>query len=265
MVQRRKRRRRVLVVLGAVLALAIAACLIGYVVLDSPRPVGTPGPRADALAARIEASVAVDAWERTGAVRWDFDGRQEHLWDRRRNVSRVRWGDIEVQQSLDARRGRAWEAGREVEGARLAALLDDAWTHHCNDSFWLNPLAKLRDPGVTRSLVRGSDGTESLLVSYASGGVTPGDAYLWRVGDDGRPIEWQMWVSVLPIGGVTASWEGWTSLSTGTVISTRHELGPMTLELGEVVGATTLDELEPGDDPFAPLVEAGIIGAGEDP
>jgi hypothetical protein len=103
--------------------------------------------------------------------------------------------------------------------------------------------------------VRLDDGTRGLLVSYASGGVTPGDAYLWIVGDDGLPRAWKMWVTVIPIGGVQASWERWITLSTGARVATRHAMGPITLELTDVEGASTLGELEPGDDPFAALVE----------
>ena len=100
------------------------------------------------------------------------------------------------------------------------------------------------------------DGEESLLVSYASGGLTPGDAYLWRVGPDGTPTAWKLWVSILPIGGVETSWEGWVTLDTGARISTRHA-GPLglTLELTDVEGAATLDALVDGPDPFAPLFE----------
>ena len=162
------------------------------------------------------------------------------------------------------RSGRSTVVSLPVGGDRVimdqspvgALLLDPAlqiaWV---NDAFWLNPLAKLRDEGVSLAVVD-DDGEESLLVSYASGGLTPGDAYLWRVGPDGTPTAWKLWVSILPIGGVETSWEGWVTLDTGARISTRHA-GPLglTLELTDVEGATTLDALVDGPDPFAPLFE----------
>jgi hypothetical protein len=49
------------------------------------------------------------------------------------------------------------------------------------------------DEGTTRSLVKNEDKTNGLLVSYASGGVTPGDAYLWKLDANGLPQSYKMW------------------------------------------------------------------------
>ncbi len=35
-------------------------------------------------------AVDSDAWERIGAVRWTFRGNRSHLWDRERQLVRVR-------------------------------------------------------------------------------------------------------------------------------------------------------------------------------
>jgi len=122
-----------------------------------------------------------------------------------------------------------------------------------NDSFWLNPVAKLFDPGTQRRLVALPGDEEGLLITYRSGGATPGDSYLWLVGADDLPHAWRMWVSILPLGGIKASWEDWLTLGTGARVATRHRLWGFTLELQEVAGACTLAELEPGPDPFAAL------------
>jgi hypothetical protein len=61
-----------------------------------------------------------------------------------------------------------------------------------------------------------------------------------------------MWVSIIPIGGLEASWEGWIQLSTGAWVSTVHEVGPMTLTLTDVKGAASVMELL-GEDPFLGL------------
>nr|MBK7066096.1 hypothetical protein [Deltaproteobacteria bacterium] len=57
-----------------------------------------------------------------------------------------------------------------------------------------------------------------------------------------------MWVSIIPIGGLEASWEGWTRLSTGALVATRHQMGPKRMELRDVAGAETLAALVPGAD-----------------
>lgn len=200
------------------------------------------------------AAVNDDAWQRTGAVRWTFRGDRDHLWDRRRGLARVRWGRLEVQLDLASRQGVALEKGREVTGARADKLVAKAFARWTNDSFWLNPVAKLFDAGTRRSLVTLDDGTDALLVDYTSGGLTPGDAYLWIPGAEGLPASWRMWTSSLPKGGVRASWEGWTELDTGARIATFHKLALGSVTIGGIAGAATLGELEPGPDPFAALL-----------
>ena len=222
---------------------ALASLVLGaaaFVAVNESRPVGTPGPKADALARRIEGSVDVGAWERTGAVRFVFGGRNTHLWDRLRRLHRVQWDDIEVLRSFDTGRGRAFEGGKEVKGPRLDELLDSAYARWANDAFWLNPLAKLFDDGVSRGLVELGGGHTALLVSYSSGGVTPGDAYLWVLGDDGMPAYWKMWVSIIPIGGVKSTWQRWVTLPTGARVSTLHRMMGTTLEVSPVEAAATL-------------------------
>ena len=91
-------------------------------------------------------------------------------------------------------------------------------------------------------------------MEYTSGGLTPGDAYLWQLGEDGLPSAWRMWTSNLPRGGMRASWESWVELATGARVATRHELALGRVDITDLDGAATLGELEPGPDPFAALL-----------
>lgn len=245
--------RRLCLGCGALLALLGLALLAGLAAEWDARPSGEAGPAAEALAARLEAAVDVAAWRRTGAVRWTFAGVNEHLWDRRRGLARVASGERRVLLRLKDQSGRAWRGETELSGAERDAALQWAWAAWCNDSFWLNPLAKLRDGGVELKRCQ-LEGREALLVQYGSGGVTPGDAYGWLLGEDGLPERWKMWVSIIPIPGVDATWEGWVTLETGAKIATEHRLlGGLNLALSEVAGAASLSELVSGPDPFAPL------------
>jgi hypothetical protein len=253
--------RLALTLVGLLAVLALAVVGWGWMT-HAPRPEGTPGEAAEALARRMEAAVDVEAWRRTGAVRWVFAGRHRHLWDRRRGLARIRFDDVEVLLYAGAPRGRVfrWVDGRRGEAIRseeVQELLQRGHEAWINDSFWLNPVAKLRDDGVTLSTVEVDGDLEGLLVSYASGGVTPGDAYLWHVAADGTPVAWRMWVSIIPIGGLEVSWEGWQTLSTGARVATTHGGIPgVTLVLSEIEGAATLEELLGGaEDPFLPLEE----------
>lgn len=231
------------IVIGGVgIALVGVVGLVGLgAALHEPLPTGETGPAAEALADRMLQAVDAEAWERTGAVSFRFHT-HEHLWDLRRNLARVRDGDVEVLVDLSDRTGLARRGGAPVASDEQARLVAWAYATWANDSFWLNPVVKVRDPGTTRSLVR-RDGADALLVSYSSGGVTPGDSYLWHLGPDGRPTRWEMWVGILPIGGLDVSWEGWKTLSTGASVSTVHDWGFVTLEVGEVRAAESLDAL----------------------
>lgn len=243
----------------------LAAILFGLVILlmglawyaSDPRPEGVGGPAADAMAAKMEAAVNKDAWERTGAVTWSFFEEHHYVWDRTRDVVEVKWGDTRVLLRTADKTGLVYGKDGAITGADAESALTRAYGFWINDSFWLNPVAKLRDPGVTLSIVTEDDGQEGLLVSYGSGGVTPGDAYLWNIDPDGLPIRWRMWVSIIPIGGITTTWENWIKLSTGALIATEHEAGGRVLTfLTNVAGAETLEGLEGVDAAtFAPLFQ----------
>ena len=243
------------IVLGlAATVLTVGVVLIGIVVLLSkPLPKGDGGTGGEALARNVERQINKEAWERTGAVRWTFAGRNRHLWDRSRGLSRVQFGQHDVMLSLHTKQGIALTAGQRQTSGEAQKLIEKAYAHWINDSFWLNPLVKLFDDGVSRQVVPQTDGTQSLLISYNSGGLTPGDSYLWLLDGSNRPRAFRMWVSIIPLKGIEASWDGWQTLPTGAQVSTEHKIGPVTLRLTEVAGAATLADLEPGGDPFAAL------------
>lgn len=241
---------------AAVLVVLAAALFAWGALASEPLPTGTPGPAAEALAHRIAGSCNLPAWRATGAIAWNFADRNQHLWDRERQLIRVRFGDHEVLRYVHTDKGgKAFTGGREVSGAERTDLLQQAFARWANDSFWLNPLEKLFDPGTTRALVKRPDGRDALLVTYHSGGVTPGDSYLWIAGQDGTPEAFKMWVSIIPVGGVEATWQGWRTLATGARVSTLHQIGPKTLELKDIRAAARVAELTGGADPFAVLFQ----------
>jgi len=250
-----KRIRKVLLWTGVALLALAAALTVALVIVHEPRPIGREGSEADDLARQMEDAVDLEAWSRTKAIRWTFAGRNRHLWDRQRNLARVSWDDTVVLLRLGDRSGLVFRRGQEVDGREAREACERAYAAWINDSFWLNPISMFRGEGVSRAAVPLDGGQRGLLVSYSTGGLTPGDAYLWLLGEEGLPSAWRMWVSIIPIGGLEASWTGWQTLSTGARVSTRH-VGPMglALELTDVSGAETLQALSGEEDPFALLV-----------
>jgi hypothetical protein len=248
---RKRRWPRVLAILVGVLLLALG--LVAVAAHHAPT-VTTPGPDAEALAHEMVQAVGGDAWARTGAVAWRMFG-HAYLWDRPRGLARVEWGGTRVLLDVNKQAGRVYVDGKELaEGPQHDKLIKRAYAFFINDMFWLNPVVKAFDDGTSRA--RGEvDGKRALLVSYASGGLTPGDRYLWILDGNARPERWRLWVSVLPISGAEATWEGWTQLATGAWVATQHRiLGLDVVQVKDARAAATLAELAPGPDPFAALL-----------
>jgi hypothetical protein len=252
--------KRALVAIGVLIVVAVAVIGGAAFVESEPMPEhGVTGEAADALAHQLERAMNKDAWDKTGAVEWRHGGRSRHLWDRKRGFDRVRWKDFEVLLDIGRQEGIATKSGQPLNGAEKDKAVKKAYALWANDSFWVAPLSKLFDEGVTREKVevperdRGIAET-GLLVKYASGGVTPGDAYLWLVPKDGLPPAWRMWVSILPVHGIKVTWDNWQPIDTGAMVSRHHQLSAIKFDVDEMRAAATLEELTKGADPFAALV-----------
>lgn len=225
-----------------------------YFLLHEAQPEGTPGPEADALAKKMMQAINHSQWDSTGVISWNFRGIHEVLWDKKRHFVRVRWEENEALVNINQRSGIAYQNGAPASGETADELIQKGWRIWANDSFWLNPISKLFDDGTVRSIVDLEDDGKGLMITYQSGGATPGDSYLWYVDEDGLPTHWQMWVSMLPFGGLKFSWEEWITLSTGVRISTKHKSKLAVTYLSDVVAGKDLKALFPHQDPFAPLL-----------
>lgn len=226
-----------------------------------PRPQGVDDLRSEDSVNRMWSALNHSAWEKTGAIRWRMaPGRPLFLWDRHRDWVLARYDnqspEVEVYLALSSRQGVAMKGpDNELPTGERGKWLERAYADWANDSFWLIAPFKARDPGTTRSLVHAPGTEPDLLVSYASGGVTPGDAYLWHLAEDGTPLSWKMWVQVLPIGGLEVRWTDWQTLATGVRVARVRE-GPMGIQMtmDPLEAAVTVEALF-GDDPFASVME----------
>ena len=236
--------------LGVLLLIIIVALSVLFFIYNEPKPVGQKGSEADALANQMLKAIDKTGWDSTTFVQWTFKGMHSFLWDKDRNFVKVTWGDTEVFLDTKKVTGKVFVKGVEEIGSSANKLIQDAWSYFCNDSFWLNAPAKAFDPGTERSIVTQEDGSKGLMVSYTSGGVTPGDSYLWILDENYLPKSWKMWVKIIPVGGIEFSWEQWETLSTGARVATFHKSNILNLDISDLKGALTLDELGINNDPF---------------
>ncbi len=143
----------------------------------------------------------------------------------------------------------------KVPEARKMDLLKSANDFFNNDMYWLIAPFKTFDEGVTREVLD-YKGEKRLLVTYSSGGSTPGDSYLWKLSEDGTPESYKMWTQIIPIGGVEFSWESYYTLGNGIKVAHFHDgPGPLDITVSDVKAGYNLEEMNCEKEPFRILVE----------
>lgn len=194
----------VVVTIMAVVVLLVVAGLI----IHKPLPQGTQGPKAEALTDSLLKAINYEGYNTLDQISWLYPKGHHFVWNKQDNEVNVKWDDYEVTFKPDSMTGTAYKKGEKLSGKKEVKAIQKAWELFANDSFWLLAPFKVRDPGTERSIVK-TDKGDALLVTYTSGGVTPGDSYLWILDENYRPTAWQLWVKIIPPGGLEFSWEGW--------------------------------------------------------
>lgn len=236
----KRSRKVILYVIGFLLLLG----LIVFLASNEKRPTVQPTEEADALAKKMLLALNAPAWDSTQVLTWRYATKHTHVWDKKNGFIAAIWDDIKVvQRTDDWHIGKVFKNNQEITGKEANKKLEKAWSLFCNNSFWLIAPYKAFDAGTKRSIVKDEKGNAQLLVSYESGGVTPGDAYLWQLDKDFRPISYKMWVKIIPIGGVKASWDSWKTSETGAMYPTEHALGFLNLPVENVKMGNSLSEI----------------------
>ncbi len=227
------------IMLLSIILLGFGSCFL----LSEKLPIGDEGVEAELLTDKMFLAVNKEAWDTTKIVQWDFMGIHQYIWNKETEDLQVKWRDVIVTMNLAAYDGKVTENGVVLENDEKRKKIDKAFAFFCNDSFWLNAPVKARDEGTTRSLVTLEDGEKALLVSYSSGGVTPGDSYLWILDKNGLPVSWKMWTKVLPIDGVQTTWDEYITLKTGAKLATKHGNKIYNMKLENINSGQSYEEL----------------------
>lgn len=235
--------KKILKILGISALIIIGAIAIIGIAIHEPLPEGKEGPEAEALADKMLAAVDYPAWDTTCLVQWEFPGGHDYTWDKQRGFCEVKWGENRVLLNTSTQQGIAFENGRELTGKKAQQLIDRAWFFFANDSYWLAAPFKIRDGGTERRIVDLKNGKKGLLVTYTTGGVTPGDSYLWKMDAEGLPTSFQLWVKIIPIGGLEFAFADWIELPTGAMLAATHGGGAFKMGISGIKSAQTYQDL----------------------
>jgi hypothetical protein len=236
----------------AIIILTLTTSIAGFLYfISKPTPTGQQGLKAEQLTDKIQTAINQKAWDTTAAVSFSFRGSHHYLWDKKRSLVQVEWDDKKVLYNNKNLEGVAYENDKKLTNSEKTAAINKANDYFNNDSFWLIAPFKLRDAGTIRSIVM-QDEKEALMITYASGGSTPGDSYIWLVDENYIPKTWRMWVSIIPVGGIETSWEDWKTFQNNLQIATSHK-GLLDLKLQNIQIGQSIKEINNGIDPFASL------------
>ncbi|MFT6795408.1 MAG: hypothetical protein ACJART_000541 [Maribacter sp.] len=230
--------RKILKILGILIAVVLVGFITIYAVYNEKLPEGRPGADADALAQKMLSTLNYDKFKQTRFLEWSFQGgAHQYKWDKEKRNVAVSWDEYLVNLDLIAPESSlALKNGERLMDIESEAIIEKAVDYFNNDSFWLVAPYKVFDSGVTRSIVPLPDGTDGLLVTYTTGGSTPGDSYLWMLQPNGFPKSFKMWVNIIPIGGIEATWDDWAVMQSGAFLPKSHEMGPLKLMMGDIQG-----------------------------
>ncbi len=185
-------------------------------------PKGEPGEAAEKMTQRMLAAADFEKWKATSAVSFVFREDDRVFWDKKRRLIEVQFKKNLVQFSEVSGKSLCFEGERRLfdECGELTAAAVKRFYNH---TYWLNPAFHIDTPNAVRAIAE----TDKLLVSFKSGGSTPGDTYLFTVDNEGKLSEMRMWVSTLPLKGARATFSNYQTSATGVRIALDHKVASL--------------------------------------
>ncbi|QSS96114.1 hypothetical protein [Psychroflexus sp. ALD_RP9] len=225
---------RLLKVLAAILGLLLIGFVVLKLVYNSPVPSGESGPAADDLAQQMLDAMHHEAFSEAKEIHWVFRDTNHYKWYLQKHQVLVSWEDYQVLlQTKTPEQSSAYHQEVVLTGKAKDKAIAYAVKNFNNDSFWLVAPYKVFDPGTKRELVKEA-GQQQLLVTYTSGGSTPGDSYLWQLNDQNLPIAMKMWVSIIPFDGLEAQWLNWQMTSGGFLLPEQRQIMGVNIPVSKV-------------------------------
>jgi len=218
--------KKFLKIIGLLITVIILATVLYCFAKNESLPSGTPGKEADELAKKMMSAINKSAFDSTEILKWSFRDKHHYVWRKQEGLVDVSWDSILVTVNLNDYSKSIGESPK---------LIENAINFFNNDSFWLVAPYKVFDDGVERSIVK-VDNKDALLIKYTSGGTTPGDSYLWILDENYVPVSFKMWTQIIPIGGVSATWNDFITSGSGIKLPTSHTLSlfGIKIDMGEV-------------------------------
>jgi len=215
-----------------ILLIVVAVILLGflglYLGLRRDMPAGEAGAKAEETADKMLEALNYEELKGLKRIRWSFRGEHHYDWNKQTQRIDVKWGQNHVRLDL----GSGEHEMVAPKGAN-AELKEKALAYFYNDSFWLLAPFKVKDPGTRRKYVEREQG-HGLLVTYTTGGATPGDSYLWILDENYRPRAWRIWTSNVPIGGLKFDWTDWKQYKGVWLASSHSGPGPLDVETTDI-------------------------------
>ena len=201
----------------AIIIVFIAA--LGWLIYSSlsmKMPTGESGAKAEEITEKMLSLLNYEGYKKLEEISWTFRGENEYVWNRKARTVLAEFDEAIVRLNFTDSNHEIIKSNNLPDDELISAAIANFY----NDSFWLVAPFKVRDKGVTRKYVETEDGP-GLLVTYHSGGVTPGDSYLWVLDENYRPKYWRFWTEIVPVQGMKFKWKGWTQ-EKGVWFSTKH-------------------------------------------
>lgn len=241
---------KIIKVLSILLLVLAIGAFIAVKYFSEEKPVGKSGAEADKISELMLDRLNKNAYDTIDYINFEFfGGVHKYVWDKKNHRAVIEWKSNKVILDLGTQEGEAYANGVLVEGDDAASLKEKAWSYWCNDSFWLVAPYKVFDAGTTRKLVDVEEGSYGLMVEYISGGVTPGDSYLWILDENYQPTGFKMWTQILPVQGAYVDWTKWNDYM-GAKLCITHKIVGKERSLENVLVGNSLAEIGITSDPF---------------